>query len=231
MFHGMRPGGPVAGASVFYGQGGGGSDEHKTDLLRYFQMIDRGLHEFLRKERAPLFLAGVEYLWPIYREANTYPHLQPTGLPGNPDHTSDEKLHQEAWKLAVPLFRLPRLDALAEFARIAGTGFTCESLEDVLYAAHQGQVGTLFLDNAAEWHGTFDADAGGLKVSNAHSSTDEDLLNLAAVYTLRHGGRVWLCSRTEMPRSLPAAAVLRSPLPPRLAPSLTGRASLAPAAS
>jgi hypothetical protein len=29
-------------------------------------------------------LAGVEYLLPIYREANTYPHLLAEGIHGNP---------------------------------------------------------------------------------------------------------------------------------------------------
>jgi hypothetical protein len=64
---------------------------------------------------------------------------------------------------------------------------------------------------------------------NAHPSSDEDLLNLAASYSLRHGGKLWLCSSGEMPRSLPAAAVLRAPLTPHqpldLAHSPTGEQS------
>ena len=67
---------------------GGVADDTKDNLLKYFRLIDRGLHDLLRDERAPLVLAGVEYLFPIYREANTYPHLIEEGIPGNPKGTS-----------------------------------------------------------------------------------------------------------------------------------------------
>src|SRR5437764_12746936 len=54
-------------ASIFYGQGVGHNDS-KDHLLRYFQQIDRGLYELLRDESAPMVLAGVEYLFPIYQQ-------------------------------------------------------------------------------------------------------------------------------------------------------------------
>ena len=63
---------------------GGVADDAKDNLLKYFRMIDRGLHDLLKDERTPLVLAGVEYLFPIYREANTFPHLIDEGIPGNP---------------------------------------------------------------------------------------------------------------------------------------------------
>jgi hypothetical protein len=210
-FHGLRPGNNAGWGSVFYGNGGG-FDEHKTDLLRYFQLVDRGLHEFLRNEKAPLFLAAVEYLWPIYHEANTYKYLQNVGLPGNPDHRPVEKMHEDVWKLAGPLFRQPRLTAMANYAKIAGTGRTVEGLEDLLLAAHQGLVDTLFFDRSAEWYGAFDEITGSQTRSNPQPSTEEDMVNLAAVYTLRHGGKVWPCPAGEAPRALPLAAILRAPL-------------------
>ena len=63
---------------------GGVTDDTKENLLKYFRLIDRGLHDLFEDERAPLVLAGVEYLFPIYREANTYPRLIEEGIPGNP---------------------------------------------------------------------------------------------------------------------------------------------------
>ncbi|PIV00597.1 MAG: hypothetical protein COS57_15555, partial [Syntrophobacterales bacterium CG03_land_8_20_14_0_80_58_14] len=63
-------------------------DDAKDNLLKYFRLIDRGLHDLLRDERAPLVLAGVDYLFPIYREANTYPRLIEEGIPGNPQGIS-----------------------------------------------------------------------------------------------------------------------------------------------
>ena len=70
-------------AAVFHGQGVG-TDDEKEQLLRYFQQIDRGLHALLKDEQAPLVLAGVAYLFPLYREANTYPHLLEECVHGQP---------------------------------------------------------------------------------------------------------------------------------------------------
>src|SRR4030042_5582678 len=54
--------------------------DSKENIRRYFRRIDRGLNELLRKERAPLVLAGVDYLHPIYKEVNSYPHLMDEGI-------------------------------------------------------------------------------------------------------------------------------------------------------
>jgi len=50
---------------------GQGADREnvKEDLLQYFQLVDKALHDFNR--RASPMLAGVNYLPPIYHEANT----------------------------------------------------------------------------------------------------------------------------------------------------------------
>jgi len=44
-------------------------------------------------KKAPLVLAGVEYLFPIYQEANTYPDLVEEGITGNPENLKPEELH------------------------------------------------------------------------------------------------------------------------------------------
>ena len=77
--------------AIFHGQGVGIDDE-KDDLLRYFQHIDRGLYDLLRDETAPLVLAGVEYLFPIYQQANSYPHLLEQGIAV---HTTMRKLRTQ----------------------------------------------------------------------------------------------------------------------------------------
>ena len=46
-------------------------------------------------EHAPLVLAGVEFLHPIFREATTYQHLLEQGLTGNPEGKSAQQLHSD----------------------------------------------------------------------------------------------------------------------------------------
>jgi len=66
-------------------------EDTKDNILKYFRQIDRVLRSFLKDERAPLVLAGVDYLFPIYKGANTYPFLLEGGVAGNPEGMSNRK--------------------------------------------------------------------------------------------------------------------------------------------
>jgi hypothetical protein len=75
--------------AIFHDHGVGTDDpQHKANILRYFQKVDKGIYELLKKEKAPLVLAGVEYLLPIYQEANSYHNLVKNGITGNPEQLS-----------------------------------------------------------------------------------------------------------------------------------------------
>jgi hypothetical protein len=82
---GSTGGVPGSGSVTFHGQGGGSNESAKHGLLRYFHLVSDGLTEFLQGDRMPLVLTGVEYLLPIYKEANTYPNLIDMVIKGNPD--------------------------------------------------------------------------------------------------------------------------------------------------
>ncbi len=59
-FHsGSSGGAPIFHSTDFY--------DAKDNILRYFRQVNKGLHELVRNKKAPLLLAGVEYLFPIYR--------------------------------------------------------------------------------------------------------------------------------------------------------------------
>ena len=71
------------GAATFHGQGGGDASA-KDELLRYFRLVSDGLTEFLQEDQAPLVLAGVEYLLPIYKEAKHLSELDRCGYHREP---------------------------------------------------------------------------------------------------------------------------------------------------
>lgn len=202
MFHTRPAGGAGSWGAIFHGQGVG-IDDHKDDLLRYFQQIDRGLHELLRDEHAPLVLAAVEYLWPIYHKANTYSHLLQRGVAGNPDHWSDQKLHDQAWAIVGPHFQKAQEEAAALYVRLAGTGRVARSLEELVRAAHQGQIEILFVAADKERWGTLDVREGTVRLDEGPKPGNEDLLNLAAINTLAHGGTVYVVP----PRTVPGGGV------------------------
>lgn len=210
-FHSRPVGGIGSWTAIFHGHGVG-IDDKKDDLLRYFQQIDRGLHPLLREEQAPLVLAAVDYLLPIYRQANTYSHLLEKGIEGNPDRLSNKDLHDRAWALVQPCFQKARKQALAQYCRLAGTGRTACGLEQVVSAAQHGEVETLFVPIDKQRWGRFDAAIGQVEEHDRPEPGDEDLLNLAAVQTLLHGKRVHAVESEEVPQAAPLAAILCLPL-------------------
>lgn len=197
--------------AIFSGQGVG-IDDAKDDLLRYFQMVDRGLHDLLREEHAPLILASVEYLQPIYQQANKYAHLLKEGITGSPDRLSNKELHQRAWQLVEPLFNKAKTQALAQYNQVAGTGRTTHDLERTLQCAYEGSLETLFIAQDRECWGNFDAEAEMVTLLDTFAPGAEDLLNLSALHTLRHGGSVYVCPSMQIPNGGLIGGVSRVPL-------------------
>ena len=211
-FYGRRAGeGAGSGSGIFHGHGVG-IDDPKDELLHYFQKIDRGLHPFLREEKAPLVLASVEYLQPIYRQANTYPHLLEKGVEGNPDRLSSKELHDRAWPLVKNLREEAQQRAAAQYRQLAGTGRTSDDLEAVVTAAHEGRVETLFVALGHQVWGVFDPSTSRLGRHEQALFGDVDLLDLAAAHTLAHGRTVYAVEPEQVPSGTDVAAIFCLPL-------------------
>lgn len=193
-----RPGGAGEWGRAFHGEGLGVVDL-KDDLLYYFQHVDRGLHDFLRTERVPLVLASVAHLWPIYREANTYPHLIEQGIPGNPDRLSDKELHERAWAIVQPQFQQAQDSASALYQQLAGTGRTNNNVAEAVSAACQGRMEFLFVASGDEQWGTYLPAGATVNIHEKKEPGDEDLLNVAAIHTLLRGGMVYVVPTTKVP--------------------------------
>jgi hypothetical protein len=171
--------------------------------------VDDALVGFLAAERAPLVLAGVESHFPIYREASRYGHLLPEGIAGNPELLSTAELHERGWSLVEPVFRRAQEAALAQYRQFAGTGNTSSQLAEILVAAGEGRVGTLFVARDAHRWGTPPTDGQALSLHDEREPGDTDLLDVAAAETLRRHGIVHVLGRERMPDGLEAAALLR----------------------
>lgn len=203
MWHSHRMGGSWS--SVFHGQGVG-IDTMKDDLLLYFQKIDRGLHDYL-PEKAPLILAGVEYLWPIYRKANHHPHLIEKGIAGNSERWSPRELHDRAWALVREHFEAPLHNVRNQFAALSGTGRTCKDPEEVIRATCEGRLETLLVSLDREAWGEWNPTTNELTLHPAPVNGDEDLLNLAAIHAYSHGAKVFVLPAREMPQGNTAAGI------------------------
>jgi len=195
-------------AAIFYGQGVG-HDDSKDHLLRYFQQIDRGLHELLRDENAPLVLASVEYLLPIYQQANTYPHLLHQGVPGNPDKLSSGAIHAKAWEVVEPYFQQVQEKTATQYRDNVGAAQTSNDIRQIMPAAYYGQIGSLFVAIDQELWGHFDPASNTIHVHKEARFRDDDLLDEAATQTILHGGSVYAVEQSKIPGETALAAVFR----------------------
>lgn len=206
----QTPGGRGDRPAVFHGQGVASDDDPKEKILRGFHRVDEGVTEFLDGMNAPLVLAGVDYLHPIYKEANTYPHLVEDGIVGNPEEMSIEEIHQQAWTIVQPLF-LETQEAAAKVRQFLGTGneLGTDDLEEIVPAALYGRVHTLFVARGLQQWGTFDRETNEVRTHEEQQPEDIDLLDLAAVHTFLNSGAVYVVDAGNVPSDAPMAALLR----------------------
>ena len=193
---------------MFHGHGVG-IDDTKDNILRYFRQVDRGLHEWLREERAPLILAGVDYLVPIYLEVNTYPQTLKDAVKGNPEALADEELHEKALDIIEPVFAGAAEEAVSRYRDLSATDLVSRDIKIVVPAAHEGRVETLFTAAGVRQWGTFDGEEYRLELHGEAKPGNEDLLDLAAAQTLLHAGTVHVLAPEKMPDDSPVAAIFR----------------------
>lgn len=194
-------------AAVFHGHDP--SDEDKNRLLRWFHKVDDELNTFLAGQQAPLVLAGVEYYFPLFRQASDYPNILAQGVTGSPDPLRPEELHAKAWALVEPIFTQDEKNALDRFHQLTAQNKTTAGVEEAVQAAYFGQVDTLFVTFEMQIWGKVDPEKHSVEVHDDQQSGDEDLLDLAAVHTLANRGEVYVLPRERMPGGELIAAILR----------------------
>ncbi len=206
-FHSGTPSAGGAGrrAAMFHGHGGAG-DVKQEGVSRYFRMVDQQLKDFLNVDTPPLLLAGVEYLLPIYRSVSDYPNLVDSSLTGNPDNVPAADLHTEALALLEPYFRAQLTKDLSTLGNLIGTGVASADLDVIVPAAHQGRVKTLFVAPESAAYGAFDPENFRVMLDDGPGPNAQDLMNLAAVETLAHGGVIHAIEPTA---TAGAAAIFR----------------------
>ncbi len=207
-FHTRTPGGMGKRPAMFHGQGVG-TDDTKDNILRYFRQVDNGLHRLLHDERSPLVLAGVDYLFPIYREANTYPCLVDEGIAGNPEEMSTDELHEKGWSIVELHFLKGQQEAVTLYRQLAGTGLASKDVKYIVPAAYHGRVETLFVALGIQRWGSFDRDTNMVHTYEEARPGAEDLLNFAAIQTLLNRGAIYAVEPDKMPDEAPMAAVFR----------------------
>jgi hypothetical protein len=207
-WHTATPAAPGRRSAQFHGHGGGEEDV-KPELRKFLAAVDAGVSSVLAGGSAPLVLVGLESLLPLYREANTYPSLLDGEIRINPVDLSENELRERAYDLVKPLFTERQRGATARYAELKGTGRASCNLEEIVPAAEDGRVESLFAEEGAQCWGTYDHGTRRLALRE-RGEGGQELLDRAAARTLEHGGHVYVVPPDGMPGGdHPAAAVFR----------------------
>lgn len=181
-------------AAMFHGTGDQtGMEEHKVNLKRYFDMVDKALHPVFNNVPGPVVLAGVDYLLPIYREANQSAELVEAEIHGNQEHRPLEELHKEAWEKIAPRFDQREQETMDRFKELNAKGGASSIISEINEAAESGRVDTLLVSMAGA----------------APTSQSLEKVNEAAIATLLKSGEVCVLEPEMMLSEAPAAAIFR----------------------
>lgn len=197
------------GSANFHGHGEGQGDD-KDNIGVYCQEVDRTLlAEVLHDKTAPLILAGVEYLLPIYRNASHYNHIYDDAITGNQQNESEQALFLKAREKLSPYFNQKNKNALQNYYNGIATAATSSMPEKVIPASYYAQVSDLFVCAGMHIWGDFNEADNKLEIHETKQDGDNCLIDKAVVHTYLNGGNVYLLEKDQMPKGSIIAATLR----------------------
>lgn len=143
----------------------------------------------------------------LYRHVNSYPSLLAAGVPGSPRDFPLHLVHSWACDIAEPELRADERAAAGRYRELLGTGRTSTRPEEVLVAAQQGRVDTLFLSTET-WRP--EVPGGPCLIHDEPSTSVDEQLVAAALATLSRGGTILTVPAVHMPDvATSGAAVFR----------------------
>jgi hypothetical protein len=171
-------------------------DHPENHLGRFYREIDRAVNALLKDGHPPLVVVGVEHEVALFHRLTTYPACVEPGIRGLPGHLGQSEMYLQALELVRSVTTGPVRRVLERFDKHIGTGHASADLQEIVRAASTGRVEHLFLHANGAVRSAVDGGA--------------DLLNTAAVQTLRHGGDVQILPETSMPSGGPICAIFRN---------------------
>jgi len=197
-----------AGGTNFHTWGSG--PDFKENIAMYFDEVDETLwKDILSTENAPLLLAGVGYMIPIYKSVAQYKCIWDEALTGNFEYEDEASIYKQAVKKMQPFFEQRHNKALEMYGNQSATGLTSSIAEDVIPAAHYSKVWHLFVAKDQHIWGHFDQMKNEITIHANKEEGDECLLDKAMLRTIQNGGEVHVLERDRVPGGSKIAALMR----------------------
>lgn len=194
--------------AVFHGQGSGKDDED-AEIDRFLRTLDDALDDYFEAHDLPLLLAGVDELTSRYRRLAERRNFVEESLTGNVEQLEGQELHERAQPLIeAHAKRLQNMELEALREREDGRPVCCD-LDEVLIAAIDGRVDTLFIAADTAIWGRYDPAARKLETHEQRRDGDDDLLDRAAVESYLANGKTYVIESDKLPAHSCVIAKLR----------------------
>ena len=196
-------------AAMFHGQGAGKDDERK-ELITFLRMVDEGVNKKINDKTAPLVLSCVDEIVPLYNQVNSYPNLYKNHVSGDPEFKKDDQRHRESWEVIASYFGRTKDEKRTQFREQYHTHKVAVAIEDIVPAAINGKIDTLFIARGPVVYGSYDEDKNTIRLDKKKTHGNSSLTELAAIKTFLQGGYVYFLPPEEMPeKETPMNALYR----------------------
>lgn len=195
--------------NILSGGKGGNEELDNRRKYQYFRELNKYFSEFFREDIAPVIVATTEENYPFFKEAVDTPNILDDFIKGNPEGLGTKELHSKALTYAEKYFRKREQDAIDKYMELYGTNNAIHNIQDALEFAYEGRIQTLLVSKNKEKWGRFDESTLGIEEHKEQKADDEDLIDLAAFYTIKNEGKVIVLDEDRMPKRMEVAGILR----------------------
>ena len=168
-------------------------------------------YRFVKDDKFPIIIGGVEELHEIYLNINRDPDLLKERIAGNLDRTSFEELHDECLSIINLVKQRSDQELLSSYVEMKPYGKVVDQLTEIALAAIQGRVRNLMIASDRFLWGHIDKSTGQITnhISKNLAIPEDDILDDLAEIVIARGGEVTLFKYNEMPSDNEAIAFLR----------------------
>lgn len=203
------PAGKSTGNDATYHGHGNIADErrHKKMVEEFINEVAKGVDKRLDGQKAPLVLAGVEFVRTFYRQHSSYKNVMKEGIDAKFKQLNIRKLHDEAWSLVEPNIHKETEECLGRYMNLVNSELTSTEIREIVPAAEMDRIDTLLVDINKQVTGIYNKDLREVSIKVSDKTDVEDLLNLAVIYSIENRARV--CPISSEKIGAPAAAIFR----------------------
>lgn len=202
--------GPDGGTIAFYAHGVTGDETRKRKARRFFEMVDNGLAGNFSNRETPLLLLGPDDEVGLYRQVNHYPHLCEDDLRFSASNLSGDRLEAMICEWIANRENAQKMERVTDLRDALGQGPASNDLGEVLKAALDGRIASLFLREGETRYGVGHRNADCVELHEARKAGDDELLDLAATSVATTSGEVrFVGGNGDLGGDSPVAAVMR----------------------